>query len=262
VVTDVAAGRYTALTPARILDTRLALGAPGTSPVPAGGRIDLVVSGHGGVPSSGVGAVVLNITAAEATAAGFVTVWPTGVTQPTASTLNVTFAGQNIANAVIVPLGTDGQISLFTQGGTHLVADVAGWFGDASQPATVNGLFVPMAPTRILDTRLAIGTATTTVVAPGGSVTLAVTGANGVPSTGVVAAVINVTAAEATAAGYVTVWPSDATRPTASSLNVTSAAQNIANLVSVTVSASGTTSLFTQGGTHLVGDLAGYYANG
>jgi hypothetical protein len=83
-----------------------------------------------------------------------------------------------------------------------------------------------------------------------------------VPSTGVVAAVINVTAAEATAAGYVTVWPSDATRPTASSLNVTSAAQNIANLVSVTVSATGTVSLFTQGGTHLVGDLAGYYANG
>jgi hypothetical protein len=257
--TPVAAGRYAPLSPQRVLDTRLSIGVPGTLPVAAGGRVDLTVAGRGGVPATGVSAVVLNVTAAEATAAGFVTVWPTGLTQPTASNLNVTFAGQNIANLVIVPLGSAGRVSLFTQGGTHLVADVAGWFGDATQETGMVGMFVPVSPQRILDTRLHIGVATTTPVAAGGSVTLAVVGQGGVPATGVGAVVMNVTAAEATAPGYVTVWPAPATRPEASNLNVTFAGQNIANLVSVTLSPAGTVGLYSQAGTHLVADIAGYY---
>ena len=262
VTTLTTAGRYTPLAPDRILDTRMSLGVPGTLAVPAGGKIDLVVAGRGGVPAAGVSAVVLNVTAAEATAAGYVTVWPAGQQRPTASTLNVTFAGQNIPNAVIVPLGAGGQISLYAQSGTHLIADVAGWFGDASQPAKLDGLFQPLAPTRILDTRSAIGVATTTAVAPGSAIDLAVTGHDGVPTTGVTAAVLNVTAAEATAPGFITVWPNGATRPATSSLNVTATGQNIANMVSVTLSSTGSISLFTQGGTDIVGDIAGYYLNG
>src|SRR5690606_38214727 len=57
--------------------------------------------------------VVLTVTAADATAPGYVTVWPTGLVRPVASNLNVTFAGQNIPNAVIVPLGAGGQVSLY-----------------------------------------------------------------------------------------------------------------------------------------------------
>jgi hypothetical protein len=255
----VSAGRYTPLAPKRILDTRESNGVPGTLPVPAGGRIDVAVAGRGNVPTVGVEAVVLNVTAAEALAAGFVTVWPAGQLKPTASNLNVTFAGQNIANLVIVPLGTNGQVSFYSQSGTHLIADVAGWFGDASQPNGVDGLFEPLDPSRILDTRFANGIATTTPVPPGGEITLTVADRGGAPATGVAAAVLNVTAAEATAPGFITVWPAGSTRPVVSNLNVTSAGQNIPNLVSVSVSPAGTVSLHSQGGSHLIADLAGYY---
>ena len=45
-----------------------------------------------------------------------------------ASNLNVTAAGQNIANLVTVGLSATGSISLFSSGGGHLVADVAGYY--------------------------------------------------------------------------------------------------------------------------------------
>ena len=256
------AGVYSSLSPTRILDTRMSLGVAGTSPVAADKKIDLVVTGVGGVPAAGVSAVVLNVTAAEATAAGFVTVWPAGQAMPTASNLNVTFAGQNIANQVIVPVGSNGSISLYTQSGTHLVADVSGWFSDATRPPSLAGLFVPLTPTRILDTRVSLGVATTTPVAPNASIDLSVLGRGGVPATGVGAVTMNVTAAEPTAPGYVTVWPASSTRPTVSNLNVTFAGQNIANLATVGIGAAGSTLMYSQSGTHFVADVAGYYTTG
>ena len=259
VTTSSRSGRYTPLPPTRILDTRIALGVPGTTPVPADTHIDLAVAGHGGVPATGAAAVVLNVTAAQSLGAGFVTVWPAGNTRPTASTLNVTFTGQNIANLVIVPIGANGSISLYTQTGTHLIADIAGWFGDDTQQHDVAGLFVPVDPARVLDTRSALGVLTTTPVPPDTAIVLSIAGHGGTPATGIGAVVLNVTAAQATAPGFITVWPSDQPQPTASNLNVTSTGQNIPNLVSVSVSATGTVSLYTQTGTHLVADIAGYY---
>jgi hypothetical protein len=257
-----AVGRYTALPPKRILDTRASIGVPGAVPIGADTAIDVLVAGQGGVPASGVSAVVLNVTAADAGGAGFVTVWPAGQPRPLASTLNVTFVGQNIPNLVIVPLGTGGRISLYTQAGGHLLADVAGWFGDASQPALFAGLFHPLDPVRILDTRSATGVPTTTSVPPDGTITMTVAGAGGAPASGISAAVLNVTAADATAPGFVTIFPSDQPRPIASNLNVTAVGQNIPNLVSVALSPTGAVSLYAQAGTHLLADLAGYYISG
>ena len=247
-----AAGRYTPLTPSRILDSRFSVGVPGTIPIPADSKIDLVVAGRGGVPTNGVSSVVLNVTAAEAIGVGFVTVWPAGVARPTASSLNVTFVGQNIANLVIVPLGSGGSVSLYAQGATHLVADVAGWFGDSTQPVSFKALFEPLPPTRVLDTRFATGIATTTAVPADTAIVLTVANHGGVPATGFAAVVLNVTAAQATASWFVTVWPSDKPRPTASNLIEMASGQDIANLVSVSVSATGTVSLYSQSGTHLV----------
>jgi hypothetical protein len=200
-----AAGRFTPLSPSRVLDTRIALGVPGTSPVPAGGTVDLAVAGHGGVPSSGARAVVMNVTAAESTAPGFLTVWPGDGQRPEASTLNVTFAGQNIANLVIVPLGSNGHVHMFSQSGGHLVADVAGWFTDGSASAGSAGLFVPLAPSRILDTRVPVGVPTAGPVLAGHTIGLTVAGHGGAPASGFIAVVANITAAEALAPGFVTV---------------------------------------------------------
>jgi hypothetical protein len=251
-------GRLTSLTPTRILDTRDSVGIPGTDKVPPDGTIDLAVADHGGVPKFGASAVVLNITAADATAPGFVTVWPAGSIRPLASNLNATFTGQNIANLAIVPLSAAGSVSLYTQGGAHLIADVVGWFGSSQQNASLQGLFVPLAPTRLLDTRLALGVPGTGPVPPDGTIPLTIADRGGVPVSGAGTVVMNVTAAESSAPGFVTVWPTGIARPLASNLNVTAAGQNIPNLT-ITALGGGGVSLYSQGGTHLVADVEGYY---
>jgi hypothetical protein len=72
-------------------------------------------------------AVVLNITGTEATADGYVTVWPCGVPRPTTSNLNLT-AGSTSPNLVISKVGVNGTVCLYTMSGTHLLADVMGYF--------------------------------------------------------------------------------------------------------------------------------------
>ena len=108
---------FQGLTPARLLDTRSGAGIStidgqflGGGQVGAGGTLNLTVTDRGGVPASGVSAVALNVTATEGTLPSFITVYPTGSGRPTASNLN-TSANQTIANMVIVPVGTNGQVS-------------------------------------------------------------------------------------------------------------------------------------------------------
>ncbi len=130
---------FVPVTPVRILDTRtgLALTGPFTSP---DGRTLQVT---GAVPSSagtativpaGASAVVLNVTAVEPRAGGFVSVRPAGETgPPQASNLNFD-AGQTIPNAVTVSLPANGQIEIIfdalgTPGPTtDILVDVTGYF--------------------------------------------------------------------------------------------------------------------------------------
>ena len=123
-----ASGRYVALSPRRILDTREGLGAPlakvGQTPLP------LTLLGKGGVPSSGVSGVMLNVTAVAPTANTFITVYPGGTGRPTASNLNVS-GGQVIPNMVLARVGSDGTALIFNNGGVvDIVADVVGYFTD------------------------------------------------------------------------------------------------------------------------------------
>jgi hypothetical protein len=112
--------------PVRILDTRISVGMGG--PVAAYAAVNLPVAGRNGVPSTGVKAVVLNVTAVDPTSFGYVTAYPSGETRPNASNLNVR-PGQTVANQVVVGVGTDGKISLqnMTSGPIHFVADIAGY---------------------------------------------------------------------------------------------------------------------------------------
>src|SRR3954451_771453 len=123
-----AGGRYVALSPRRVLDTRDGTGAPkgqvGQSP------LAVTLLGRGGVPSSGVSGVMLNVTAVAPTAGTFVTVYPSGTDRPLASNLNVS-AGQVIPNMVLARVGSDGAVMMFNNGGVvDLVADVVGYFTD------------------------------------------------------------------------------------------------------------------------------------
>src|SRR2546430_1605789 len=78
-----------------------------------------------GVPAAAK-AVPLSLPGARVDGPGYVTAWPSGVAQPGPSGLNVSEAGETAANAVVVPLGAAGQISLFAFNGAHVVADVTG----------------------------------------------------------------------------------------------------------------------------------------
>lgn len=251
-----AASRYVPVFPTRILDTREGIGAP-LGPVPDDGVIDVQVTGEAGVPADAV-AVALNVTATNATAPGYVTVWPAGDPFPLASNLNVEADGQTIANLAVVRIGAGGKISMAAYRQLDLVADVAGYWVLA-QTATA-GRYVGAGPARILDTR--DGTGAPAAKVPGGStIDLQVTGRGGVPSTGVSAVILNLTATNAEGPGYVTAWPSSQPQPLASNVNIESAGQTIPNLVMVPVGADGQVSLSAFSTMDLLADVLGYFTD-
>src|SRR5690606_33488200 len=92
---------FTPITPARILDTRLAESGP--RPIVAGA--DRTVSVAGAVPPGAV-AVAVNVTVTDPTADAFASVYPTGSPRPGTSVVNY-LPGQTVANSVVVKLGTD-----------------------------------------------------------------------------------------------------------------------------------------------------------
>jgi hypothetical protein len=243
--------RYTPVTPARILDTRTGNGASPGKLGPSG-TLGLTVTGRGGVPATGVSAVVLNLTVTEPTFLSYLTAWPAGQSRPLASNLNFR-AGQTVPNLVIVKVGAGGMVNLFNDAGaTHVIADVAGWFG--AGPREPTGSFGGGLPVRILDTRTGLGP-----LGPGGTMAVKVTDRAGIPPSGVIAVVLNVTVTGPTSGGYLTIWPHGEARPLASNLNF-EVGQTVPNLVVVKVGAGGTVDVFNSAGaTHLVIDVAGYY---
>ncbi|WP_145796817.1 hypothetical protein [Kitasatospora atroaurantiaca] len=244
---------FVPLTPARLLDTRSGIGAA-KGKVGPDSSLTLQVAGRGGVPATGVSAVVMNVTATNPTAGGYVTVYPHGQARPVASNLNFT-ASETIPNQVTVPV-VDGKIDLYNRFGTvDLVADISGYYTPGTSGSRFTGLDLPA---RLLDTRSGIGAAKGKV-GPDSSLTLQVAGRGGVPATGVSAVVLNVTATNPTAGGYVTVYPHGQARPVASNLNFT-ASETIPNQVTVPV-VDGKIDLYNRFGTvDLIADISGYYS--
>jgi hypothetical protein len=242
-----AAGELQPLTPARILDTRIGNGAPTAKIAPAS-FLNLQVTGAGGVPTSGVSSVVMNVTATNPSAAGFLTVFPTGAPTPVASNLNFN-AGDTVPNRVIVGVGAGGQVTIYNPTGfTDVVADVGGYFTNAAAPGQ---LFVPLAPFRLLDTRPSART-----LGPSGSLDLPMVLA-ALPADAS-AVVLNVTATNTTAASFLTVYPFADPKPLASDLNWP-ARKTVPNQVVVKLGA-GTITIFNQfGNTDVVVDIFGYF---
>ncbi|MEV0808115.1 fibronectin type III domain-containing protein [Micromonospora sp. NPDC050200] len=247
-------GSLTAVPPARLLDTRSGLGAPKV----ATQQVTLTVTGRGGIPGANVAAVALNVTVTQPVAAGFVTAYPGGTTRPTASNVNF-LKGQTVSNLVVVPVGRNGTVVLQSSAVTQLVADAAGWFSTASAASPAAGLFHGLSPARLADTRTGFGGATP---GPNGRLDLQVTGAGGVPTTGVSAVVLNTTVAGSAVAGFVTAFPAGQPQPTASSVNFV-AKQVVANRVIVPVGTDGKVSFHNRAGsTPLVIDVTGWFSDG
>lgn len=254
-------GSFTPLSPVRVLDTRNGTGGVPQAKVAAQGTLTFTVAGAGGVPATGVSAVVLNVTVTGAGSSGFITAFPGATTKPVVSNLNF-IGGQTVANLVTVGVGGSGQVSLYNGSSkpVDLVADVAGYYQNGT--VSDSGAFVSLTPARILDTRTGNGAAAHTV-APQGSVTLQVSGRGGVPGAGAGAVVLNVTATSGTKTGFITVYPQGAAKPTASNLNY-AAGRTVPNAVTVGLGGSGQVVLYngSAGTVNLIADVAGYYLNG
>ncbi|GAA1595882.1 PKD domain-containing protein [Streptomyces globosus] len=141
--TKSASSGYTPMDPQRLVDTRNGTGAPK-------GRI----KGYGTLtkPIEGLDnatAVALNVTVTNPGSDGHLTVFPGSGAAPAVSNLNFG-AGQTIANAVIVPVGPSGEISIRNGGWnpTDVVIDIVGYYSPSGPNA-----YVPLKPDRLLDTR-------------------------------------------------------------------------------------------------------------
>lgn len=112
------------ISPARVIDTR------STGAVSGGGDVSLAILGKGGLPASGVAAVVVNTTVTDTKAAGYLTVFPDTNPLPTASNLNWSAPGTTIPNLVTVQVDSNGSIKFHNGSGgtTQVVADTAGYY--------------------------------------------------------------------------------------------------------------------------------------
>jgi hypothetical protein len=254
-----AAAAFTAADPVRILDTRSALGTPGTARLGAGEVLDLSVTGGSSPVPAGASAVALTVTAVSATSPTDVRVYPAPLgiaAPPLVSNINVR-PGSAVPNVVIVKVGARGQVRLRNEaGGVHLLADVAGWY-DTSSSGT---LFRPVPPTRILDTRTRLGTSSTasTTVGAGQAVPVRVGGIARVPSLAQ-SVVLNVTGVGATATTDVRVYPALATTPPeVSNLNL-GRGQTAADLVMVKLGSRSVRLRNAAGEVSLIADVSGWF---
>ena len=257
---------YSPVAPYRITDTRTGSGQPNAGHlITSGGVLAVQVAGTGtgmdGVPATGATAVALNITAVGPTSAGYLTVWPTGVTQPVASNLNFT-PNETIANLVVVPLGTGGQVSIFSGGSSvNVVVDVAGWFGPATPGSSAGQYLAALAPTRITDTRAGSGQANAGATLPAGG-SLTITGFSTAPVVASSALALNVTVTNTKNGGFLTVYPAGTALPLASNLNW-SAGATVAGRVFSDTNNSGSFTVYngSSGTVDVIVDESGWFTD-
>ena len=213
------ADAFTPVTPTRLLDTRA------TSALTAGATVDVEIGGVAGVPASGVGAVVINLTALTASQRTWLTAYPKGSALPATSNVNVNGNAPE-ANLALVPLGDDGSITIRNAVGTvHAIVDVLGWVPEGPR-------YNPIEPVRVVDTRPG------DPLGAGEVVTVDADTVPGVPAGGVGALVFNLTALNATTGTWLTVYPGGEGVPIGSNANPRVGAVS-ANLVIAKVNADG-----------------------
>jgi hypothetical protein len=226
------AGRFQATPPRRLLDTRT-----GDAPPAPPGSVT-----HVPLPPemAGAAALAINVTHVGSGAPGHVSI----ATTPGTSFLNT--IGQGAVAATVIAPVVAGMVSLYDHAGGHLVVDVTGSFTGPGAHDSADGLFVPLTPTRLRDTR------------DGGRIWAGGTIELPAPVPDAVALVTNVTVTRPDRAGYVSAYPGGTARPLASAVNPSYAEHTLANLAITPISTRGA-AYYGSTGTDLVVDLTGYF---
>ena len=121
---------------------------------------------------------------------------------------------------------------------------------------------VPLVPSRVLDTRSAVGVSSRTKVADG-AIEVQIMGEGGVPGTDVDAVAMNLTVVDPTTdryGGYATVYPCGQ-RPDTSNINFVTG-QTVANSVLAPLTDDGRLCIYVRGSAHLLVDVSGYFPSG
>ena len=242
------------LAPCRVADTRKSNFPPGLGPPSLSADVErkfpILNATSCNIPSSAA-AYSLNFTVVPGGTLGFLTVWPTGQTRPTVSTLNDVL-GNAIANAAIVVAGTGSDVSAYATNNTDLIIDINGYFA----PAGAGGLSLyGVQPCRTFDTRhVGSGQPFTGVLSPPADVVDAGCAASSLAQ----AYVFNATVVPSGSLGYLTLWPDGENQPVVSTLNA--ADGSITNNMAIVPTNNGKVDAFANGLTQLLLDISGYFA--
>jgi hypothetical protein len=247
--------RFVPAAPCRLVDTRNPAGSLGGPAIGSGSARSFTIPGTCNIPSTAL-AYSLNLTVVPHGTLGYVTLWPTGQTQPVVSTLN-SLDGRIKSNAAIVPAGTGGAVSVFATDTTDAILDINGYFDSYTDPSALQ--FYPLTPCRVADTRNGSG-------ALGGPSLLAsqsrifpiMSSVCGIPGNAL-AYSLNFTAIPQGPLGYLTVWPNGQSQPVVSTLNALTGAIT-ANAAIVPAGTAGAIELFVTNATDMAIDINGYFA--
>jgi hypothetical protein len=239
--TSAHAGRFVSVTPARLVDTREP--GPLTGALVAGGELTIPLPA--GV-SPDATALAVNVTSVDESAPGFLAARPAGSLPSTTSFVNLDGSEQAVAATAILPVSASG-LTITSSAGGHVIVDLLGWFTGSSATLSAEGLFVPIGPKRLLDTRL-----TKPRIWSGGTIELP----TDIADAG--SLVTNVTATATDHAGYVTAYPAGTPRPGTSTLNPAMWEHTLANLAITQISSRGM-AYYAHAGTDLVVDVTGMF---
>jgi hypothetical protein len=253
---------YLPNSPDRVLDTRSGIGGV-SGAVGPGATVSLSVpqctQGTGSSKQTATAtAVAMNVTAVSPTANGVITAYPDGAALPTASNLNY-YTGHNIPNMVVVAVGADGKVEFHntSTGSVQLVADLEGCYSQS-----LGSAFVPLNPSRELDTRSGLGENSSTGVPVAANKDALWYSNSGEISDlwNAAAVVMNVTVTDTKANGFITAYPESSTLPNASNLNFLKG-QTVPNLVMVATDGQIPVALHNSstGSVDLIADLFGYF---
>ncbi|MGA2373256.1 MAG: hypothetical protein ACLPPV_09480 [Candidatus Korobacteraceae bacterium] len=239
------------LTPCRLVDTRGADGELGGPRLQAQTPRDFPLLQSTCIPSGLQPlAYSLNFTVVPNPGGqplGYLTVWPVGEPQPTVSTLNNPTATV-VANAAIVPAGTNGDINVYAYNTTDLLIDINGYF---AAPGTGGFSMYPVAPCRVLDTRQS-----------GGSFvdekTVNVGGSACAPPSNAAAYIFNATVLPPGSMPYLTLWPDGSQQPVVSTLNAYDGF--ITSNMAIVPTSNGSIDAYAYALTQLILDISGYFA--
>ena len=232
-------GRTVSLPPVQVLSTG-ATGGGGQ--LAAGASRAVTLTGVGGVPKTGVSAVMFDLASSSTTADSWASVYPAGTTRQLSSVLNWG-PGTSATNLVIAKVGKGGAIELYNHAGkANFTIVVLGY-------VTSGGVVQGSLNTPTIST-LALATSTsgpTGPIAAGKVRALRFTGSPVVPS-GATEVVLDVTATTTTAASALTVYPAGTKRPSIGQLSWLKG-QSTSNLVIIPIGTGGTVDLYNQLGT-------------